>query len=123
MLLVRTTLAPSAIHGLGLFAAEPIAAGAALWRFEPDLDQVVPVARVAALPEAFRAFIVTYGYLSPAFPGSYVLSCDHAKFMNHADAPNTAIDGDVTRAARPIAAGEELTCDYRAFVDGWTGFA
>ena len=122
MFLIRTRLAPSAIHGIGAFADEPAEAGQAIWRFEPGLDQVVSLERAAALPPAFQAYLATYAYLSPAFSGCYVLSCDHAKFMNHSETPNTAIDGEVTRAARPIAAGEELTCDYRLFVDGWTGF-
>jgi SET domain-containing protein len=40
--------------------------------------------------------------------------------MNHADAPNTGVpteasDPEITVTLRPIAAGEELTCDYFAF--------
>jgi len=36
--------------------------------------------------------------------------------MNHADAPNCDDSGDTfTVARRDIAAGEELTCDYRSF--------
>lgn len=122
MFLIRTRLGASAIHGIGVLAAEPVAAGQDLWRFEPGFDQVISSARAVALPQAFQHYLATYAYLSPAFPGCYVLSCDHAKFMNHSEDPNTAIDGDVTRAARAIAEGEEITCDYRAFVADWTGF-
>ena len=34
--------------------------------------------------------------------------------MNHADEPNIADAGDTMYAARDIAPGEELLCDYRA---------
>ncbi len=123
MFLIRTALGPSPIHGIGVMAAEPVAAGQAIWRFAPGIDLVLPQAEVAGLPEAFAEYLVTYGYLSPEFPDSYVLSCDHAKFLNHSEQPNTAILGRETVAPRPIAAGEEITCDYRLVVLGWTGFA
>lgn len=38
MLLVPTYVAPSAIQGLGVFAAEPVTEGAPIWRFEPGID-------------------------------------------------------------------------------------
>jgi len=41
MLLVRTYTAPSPIHGTGLFAAEPIPEGTAIWEFTPGLDQLL----------------------------------------------------------------------------------
>lgn len=122
MFLIRTSVGASRIHGLGVMAEEAVATGQPIWRFEPGIDLVIPVARVQALPEAFRTYLDTYGYHSPEFPDSFVLSCDHAKFLNHAEDPNTAIRGRTTVAARAIAAGQEITCDYRLFVEGWTGF-
>jgi SET domain-containing protein len=50
-----------------------------------------------------------------------VLCADNARFMNHADEPNTTrvhIDGaieDDDIATRDIRVGEEMTCDYRLF--------
>ncbi len=38
MLLVPTRKQQSPIHGTGLFAAEPIPAGTATWRFTPGID-------------------------------------------------------------------------------------
>jgi uncharacterized protein len=123
MLLVRTTVAPSGIHGLGVFAAEDIAAGQPVWEFAPGLDLVIAPERLGGLPAAFRAFLDTYGYRSPDVPdGGIVLSCDNAKYLNHAEDPNCESTGPLNRALRPIRAGEEITCDYRACVDGWTGF-
>lgn len=122
MLLVPMRVAPSAIQGLGLFAAADIAEGAEIWRFAEGLDLLLPVADIPALPAAFRAFLDTYGYTPHAFPGRILLSCDHAKFMNHADEPNT-VARDLSSFARvPIRSGEEATCDYRAACAGWPGF-
>ena len=122
MLVVRTSLAPSRIHGLGVMAAEPIRSGDPVWRFAPGLDLVIPVAALAGRPAAFRAYLDTYAYRSPEFPDSLVLSCDHAKFLNHAEDANTDIRGQVTLARRDIGVGEEITCDYRVCVLDWTGF-
>ncbi|MGK9165729.1 SET domain-containing protein-lysine N-methyltransferase [Inquilinus limosus] len=112
MFLVPTYVAPSAIHGLGVFAAAPIAKGTPIWRFDPAIDKVVPQDVVAALPEVPRRFFETYAYLSPDIPGGYVVNGDDARFLNHDDDPNTDNSGPVTLAARDIAAGEEITCDY-----------
>jgi hypothetical protein len=38
MLLVRTRVATSPVHGLGLFAAGYIAHGTEVWRFTPEFD-------------------------------------------------------------------------------------
>ena len=122
MLLIRTHLGPSLIHGIGVMATEPVAAGQVIWRFAPGLDLVIPAADRATLPEAFGAYLDTYGYEAPDFPGGTVLSCDHAKFLNHAETPNTIIRGRETLALVALAPGDEITCDYRLVVKGWTGF-
>lgn len=122
MFLIRTSVAPSRIHGLGVMAGEAVAAGTPIWRFAPGLDLVLPDATVAGQPAAFREYLGMYGYHSPEFPGNFVLSCDHAKFLNHSEDPNTEIRGRETFARRALAAGDEITCDYRLFVEDWTGF-
>ena len=122
MLLVPTYVGQSSIQGLGLFAARSIAVGEALWRFEPGIDVVIPYDRIEALPAAFRAFLDRYAYTSHDIPGAVVVSCDHAKFMNHSEDPNTESRPFVTMARRPIAEGDEITCDYRACCVGWQGF-
>lgn len=122
MLLVPTYVAASAIEGLGLFAAGPIAAGAPLWRYEPGFDLLIPLDQLETLPEAFRGYLDRYAYESPDFPGRLVLSCDHAKFLNHSDDPNAGGRGLLTHARRAIAAGEEITCDYRECCADWPGF-
>jgi len=115
MLLVPTYVAPSAIHGLGLFAAEPIPAGTVVWRFNSVLDRVLDRAWAASLPEVAQQFLARYAYRR----GTQLVLCgDDGRFVNHSDAPTLAERPDTASvAARDIAAGEELTEDYRAFDD------
>jgi uncharacterized protein len=120
MLLVRTRLGPSLIAGTGLFAAEPIKAGTVTWRFLAGFDQLFTTGQIRDLPEVARQSLETYTYLHGA-SGLLIYCLDNARFMNHADDPNTAgvhaanaIEGyDI--AIRDIEEGEELTCDYRSF--------
>jgi len=120
MLMVKTRLGLSDIAGIGLFAAEDIPKGTVTWRFMPAYDRLLTEADIDMLPEPARSNILDHVYLDAA-SGQFVLCADNARFMNHADNPNTAgvhesgsIEGfDV--ATRDIAAGEELTCDYRTF--------
>ncbi|GIL41071.1 SET domain-containing protein [Roseiterribacter gracilis] len=121
MMLVPTYVAASAIHGLGLFAAEPIAAGTIVWRFAPGLDQVIPPERVNDLPAHARAFLDRYAFESAFFPNGLLLSFDDTRFINHADDPNIDNTGIDSIARRDIAANEELTCDYRE-LDGDVAF-
>ena len=81
-----------------------------------------PQPRIPSLPPALQAYLATYAYLSHDVEDGMVLSCDHAKFLNHSDDPNTAIAPLVTRAHRAIAEGEEITCSYRECCVGWDGF-
>ena len=122
MFTVRTRVAPSAIHGIGVFADEPIAAGQEVWRYEPAFDRTISDEELARAPDGFRHLLQTYAYRSVDLGGALLLPCDHARFLNHSDAPNTAEERFRSVATRPIAAGEEITCDYGVFCAGWTGF-
>ncbi|MEI6559413.1 MAG: SET domain-containing protein-lysine N-methyltransferase [Rhodospirillaceae bacterium] len=114
MLLVKTYLSESAIHGVGLFAAEPIARGTVIWRFDPRIDRRFTKAERDNLPEPTHSFILTYSYPEAVGSDTYFLDGDHARFMNHSNTPNTDCTTD-TIALRDIEAGEELLCDYRQF--------
>ena len=120
MLLVPTTLRPSPIEGLGLFSAERIAKGTITWAFDPRFDLLFSEDEAANLPPLQRALLERHAYLSLHLH-KYLLCADDARFWNHAAHPN---NGEVLRpgdsepaniALRDIAAGEELTVDYRAF--------
>lgn len=118
-MLVKTYIAPSTIHGMGLFATEPIPEGTPFWRFEPDFDRVISPKRLAALPELTQQHVRWFAYMDER-EGGYVLSGDFCCFMNHSTNPSTGAPASAqppvtTVALRDIAVGEELTCNYFAF--------
>ena len=116
MLLLPTELRPSPIDGIGCFARHPISRGTPIWRFQPGFDQILDEAFASARCNA--RFLATYAQQCPE-TGFWVLCCDDARFINHADNPNMGqvaplFDPRFTHdALRDIAAGEEITCDYR----------
>lgn len=119
MLLIETHVAPSAIHGLGLFATNAIPSGTPVWKFQPGFDQSFSPKQFAALPLLAQKHLQWFAYLSQ-LDGQWILSGDHACFMNHSATPNTGATMEhhqavVTVALRDIAIGEEITCDYFAF--------
>lgn len=119
MLLVRTRLGQSLIHGIGLFADEPIPKDAIIWRFNPNIDIRLRPEAIEELSFAAQEQMRRYSYREK-HSGLYVLCGDDARFFNHSSTPNcldlyNGIDSDITIALRDIAPGEELTCDYAMF--------
>ncbi|GAB4522289.1 MAG: SET domain-containing protein-lysine N-methyltransferase [Amphiplicatus sp.] len=116
MLLVSTYVAPSAVEGVGVFAAEPIRKGTVIWRFEPEFDRLIPVDRYLSAPPYLKDLLDRYAYPSPDRPGFIVYEVDNGRFMNHSETPNTDFsDFGGARAIRDIEPGEELTCNYGDF--------
>lgn len=116
MILVRTRVGPSTIHGSGLFAAEFIPRGTPVWRFLPGFDHDFSPEQFAALPPLAREHTRWFCFVSRQ-TGHVILSGDHACFINHADAANTGAPANslppvTTVARRDIAADEEITCNY-----------
>src|SRR5690242_18185598 len=122
MFLIRTRVGPSSIHGTGVFACENVEQGTLVWRYEPLFDREIPEADLCNMPPAFREYIDMYAYRSSELGGRLILSCEHAKFLNHSDNPNTSEVPFGSIASRPIAVGDEITCDYRAFCTDGKGF-
>jgi len=119
MMLVDTELKPSPIHGLGVFLLEPVRAGTVIWRFDSRIDRVYAPEEIATLPPHAQRYLRTYSTWNEE-AGLYVLCGDNGRFFNHADAPNTVSDAiafGVDTAVRDLAAGEELTSDYRTICD------
>ena len=122
MFLIRTFVGASAIHGNGVFAAEAIAAGTVVWRFEPIFDRVISDEELYGMPTAFCDYLKMYAYRSSDIGGRLLLPCDHAKFLNHSADPNTIELPLKSIASRQINLEEEITCDYSKFCVDWTGF-
>ena len=123
MLLISTYVAASDIEGVGVFAAAPIKKGSLIWQLNTDFDRLIPVETYDAMPPYMKELIDRYAYPSPDKPGYLVYEVDNGRFMNHSDEPNTdfSAHGGGT-ATRDIAAGEELTCNYHEFYEGFELF-
>ena len=126
MMLVRTKLGLSSIHGIGLFADQDIPKGTPVWEFTPGFDQEIPREQFEKIPEAARNDFLKYSYTSKKNGGYYILCCDDGRFFNHSEEPNVTSmpsgtgSEDIDVAARDIKKGEELTCDYRSFEAAFT---
>jgi hypothetical protein len=115
MLLVKTSIRPSKIHGNGVFADEIIAAGAVVWRYEPLFDRTISETEMSDTPPAFRDYLKMYAYCSRDLEGNLILLCDNARFLNHSPIPNTSERPFFSVANIEIAVGQEITCDYASF--------
>jgi len=123
MMMVETELRPSPIHGIGVFLLQPVTRGALIWRFDPRIDRVYGADEIADLPEPLQRFIRTYSTLH-ADLGLWVLCGDNGRHFNHSDTPNTISSGiafGTDHAAVDLAAGDELTSDYRTICDSFRG--
>jgi hypothetical protein len=121
MLRVKAYIAPSGIHGIGLFAGEPIKKGSVVWGFDPPVDQRFSPQDVKGMSPEMKTFLSRYAYSDR---GTLVLCGDHARFMNHSPEPTCGNDPSrqYTLALRDIAQGEELTDDYVTMEDSWEPF-
>jgi len=123
MLLISTYLAPSAIEGIGVFAAEPLARGNLMWNLNSKFDVFVHPHEMEGLPAHMQDFIARYSYPHLEMPGVVIVDTDNGRFMNHSLAPNTDFRiFDKGYALVDIAAGDELTCNYHEFDPGFRGF-
>ena len=112
MLLVKTYLGKSKVHGLGVFAGDRIRKGAKIWRFVYGFDRFYTRKRLAKLPKPARDFINLHGY---QWKNEILLSMDYDTFMNHSESPNTDFHNGFVIARNNIRKGDEITNDYRAF--------
>jgi SET domain-containing protein len=115
MLLVKTKLNTSNIHGVGLFADEDIKKGTYIWEWHDGLDMKLSVESYNNLPENLKSFFSMYAWKED---NSYFLSIDNERFINHAENANCTCFGSQTIIAEvDIQKGEELTINYKEFDD------
>lgn len=110
----------SRVHGVGVVAIRDIPAGTLVFRGESERVAWVSRAAVRRLPPAVRAlyedFGMVWGDRIGVPPSLNRLSVGW--YVNHSERPNVeAGDDGRFRALRRIRRGEELTADYRTFVD------
>ena len=114
MLCVPTYLAPSSIHGLGVFAAEDIPAGTLTWLYTPGIDVALTFEQARQQPAVISQFLKHYVYVTKTIAGIYILCADNGRFINHSERPSVITDDhrEADRAVRLIQKGEEITCNY-----------
>ena len=115
LLLIEHYVAPSSIHGLGVFSGTFIPKGTKVWAFHPAIDHAVPVSELDGLPDHVIERIETHSEFL-ADRAVFRLSADGGYFMNHSDDPNLSDQGEEMFARRDIQRGDELLCDYRQTV-------
>ena len=117
---VYARIGSSRVHGVGVLAIRAIPAGAVVFRGENERVVWVSRAAVRRLSAAIRALYEDFGKVwgdqLGVPPNLNRLSVGW--YVNHSDRPNLeAGDDGRFRTLRRIRKGEELTADYRTFVD------
>ncbi len=95
----KVRIAPSSIHGLGLFAARKIRKGEAIGVYsgpevEHDGDHVLWI------------------YDENEEREYAIEGTSETRYVNHSRRPNAYFDGEQLESIRPITQGEEITHDY-----------
>lgn len=121
-------LGSSPIHGIGVFAIQPIPKGCRDI-FSKDSGEWIklPITEVERLPEHSRSLVETYCLFDEEnyfVPESGFKIIDPVIYLNHSTQPNiiSVNDGDIFEALRDIATGEELLVNYGELVDGMESY-
>jgi hypothetical protein len=108
---VLVRAAPSAIHGVGVFAVTPIALNARVQLWSEEELRFIAKPVDGYLAEMVRTYGVEVndGYWCP----KDFNRCEIGWYINHSADPNMTYADDVTLVAvRKIGRGEELTVNY-----------
>lgn len=117
MLLIKTKIGVSSVHGIGLFANQFIPKGSVTWQFNPVVDVGFTDEVINTLPEIARKTFLHYTYFDKDL-SRHILCADDQRFINHSsDNWNIESTPHQDIAARDINEGEELLCDYYKFDD------
>ncbi len=112
MLLVKTYLDRSKIHGLGVFAAEFIRKETKIWRFVEDYDRCWTPKQFARLPKQARDYLEDYAYNAD---GEILFTVDNDHYINHSERANAVWNNGYVIATRNIPQDTEITNDYHQF--------
>ncbi len=118
MLLVKTYLDKSSIHGMGLFASEFIKKGTFIWTLQIGFDVLITKEQFLELPKLTQDYVMHYSYFDETLD-CHIICGDNARFFNKSETPNcVGENGDLngnTIAGQDINEGEELTEIYFNF--------
>ena len=117
MLLVKTKIHKSKIHGIGLFADELIKKGTTTYKYTPWFDIAYSEKQLLKMPNHIKKQVIWYAYFDKKRK-KYILCSDDQRFINHSKNHkriNIRSTPDKDIAIRDIKKGEELLCDYNGF--------
>jgi len=113
---VKMKLAPSPIHGIGVFAIKDIAAGTKLFADRmPFPYKLQPADQTKLFPEVRELLVSRWPRMVLGEPFGWP-DVHFQGYMNHADEPT--YDGTLDIVIRDLKAGDEITEDYRR-IPGW----
>lgn len=115
MLKIKSYLAQSKVHGIGLFAGEDVKEGSVVWEFNPFIDQVFSARKFRDICQTVNHFGLQHLYASSYKRNNkYFYITDNARFINHSDSGyNIMFVNDFTEVAcRHIQRGEEILENY-----------
>ena len=114
--IVKIKLAPSSIHGVGVFTMRDIKKGEKLYTDIIPHQFDIPYKKFNKLDPEIREIIL--GHFPLILSGSHFMYpvTKMSAYLNHSGTPNYDAKGD--RALKEIKKGEEVTEDYRQIV-GW----
>lgn len=111
--IVRVRLAPSAIHGVGVFAIFDFKKGDKLYADVIPNASDLPYKKFKQLkPEVSKEILNNWPNIINGSHFLYPVTKINA-FINHSDKPNYDINKD--EITRDVYAGDEITMDYRLF--------
>ncbi len=115
MFLYKVETRDSEIAGKGVYALEPIRAGAVIGLF----NQNTLIMTEAEYQDAQRRGEQLIIQSAVRLVGEYFVynsEITDEEFINHSNAPNMLYHCGILFAKQPIAAGDELTVDYKYFL-------
>lgn len=117
---VYARIGRSRLHGVGVIAIRNIPARTRVFAHEDERVTWVSRAAVKKLPKALRALYEDFGMVWGTRLGvpRTLNMLSVGWYLNHSGTPNCESDDDGRFfTLRRVRAGEELTADYRTFVD------
>ncbi len=117
MLLIKTKIGNSGIHGIGLFANQFVPKGTVTWKYHPLFDTAFSEDEIIEMSDPAKKIFFHYAYFDKDL-NKYVLCFDDQRFINHSLKGlniHSTVREDI--AARDIHPGEELLCDYDKYDD------
>ena len=121
-MLFKTYVATSSIHGLGLFANEPIPKNSLFWKHDNIIDGWLDIRSVEG-KHSYDVFLnhMNYFYCYDRSLDLYIKHADNIIFINHSDKSNlTSPTKYLHITNKDIKVGEEITLNYRDICDdGW----